>query len=181
MKAPHQKASVKPSSVRRIIFYGVLFFILCVAQISFFSQLSFLSATPNIVLCGVAAVALLDDRKCAVICGIATGSLIDALGGAGISLSPLTFMLVALMCSQIAKKMLPHFLSWLVMLIVASLSACAITAISIILSFGAETLKAVLLSLILPELISTYILSIPIFFIVRFGVRFAAAKATFKI
>ncbi|MBO5682616.1 MAG: hypothetical protein J6S10_01415 [Clostridia bacterium] len=179
--AQSQNAAVKPSAARRIIFYAAFLFIVCVAQISFFSQLTFLRATPNIALCAVAAVALLDDRKCAVVCGIATGFLVDALGGAGISLSPLTFMLVALICSQIAKKMLPHFLSWLVMLAFASVFASAITALSIIIGFGAGTLRAVALSLLLTELISSYIISIPIFFIVRLGVNFAASKATFKL
>ena len=179
--AQSQNTAVKPSTARRVIFYTVFFFLVCVAQISFFSQLTFLSATPNIALCGVAAVALIDERKCAVVCGIATGFLVDALGGAGISLSPLTFMLVALLCSQIAKKMLPHFLSWLVMLAFAAASASALTALSILISFGATTLKSVALSLLLPELIWSYIISLPIFFVVRLGVRFTASKATFKL
>ena len=98
----YQNTAVKLSVMRRVIIYGVLFFILCVAQTSFFGQLSFLSVVPNLALGGVAAVALLDEERCAIVCGIAAGFLADAIGGSGISLSPIIFMLVAIICAEIS-------------------------------------------------------------------------------
>jgi hypothetical protein len=113
MISSHQNGTSKISILRRAVLYGVLFFILSVAQCSFFSRLSFFSTIPNLVLGGVVAVALLDDQKTSVVCGIGAGFILDAIGGAGISLSPLTFMIAAIICSEISKKMLPHFLSWI--------------------------------------------------------------------
>ena len=96
MISSHQNVSAKFSILRRVILYGILFFMLSVVQCSFLSRLSFLSVVPNIVLGGVCAISLLDDQKTATVCGICAGFLLDAIGGAGISLSPLLFMIVAI-------------------------------------------------------------------------------------
>ena len=176
----YQNGAPKLSVMRRVIIYGVLFFILCIAQTSFFSQLSFLSVVPSLALGGVAAVSLLDDQRCAVVCGIAAGFLLDAIGGCGISISPLVFMLVAVICSEIAKKMLPHFLSWLIVMLVAALLGAMITALNFIISFGAISFSELLLSLLLPELLATYFISLPVFFFVKLCVRLADTKTKFK-
>lgn len=176
----HQNASIKLSVMRRAIFYGVLFFILCVAETSFFGQLSFLPVVPNLALGGVAAVALLDEERCAVICGIAAGFLADAIGGSGISLSPIIFLLVAIVCAEISKKMLPHFLSWLIIMLVAAVLGAFGTVLNIALN-SSVAISAIFKSVILPELLATYFISLPIFFLVKLCVRFSDAKTKFKI
>lgn len=175
-----QNASIKLSVMRRVIIYGILFFILCVAQTSFFGQLSFLSVVPNLALGGVAAVALLDEERCAVICGIAVGFLADAIGGTGISLSPIIFLLVAIVCAEISKKMLPHFLSWLLVMLAAVVIGAFGTILNIALNSSAA-ISAMLKSVILPEVLTTYFISLPIFFLVKLCVRFSDAKTKFKI
>lgn len=177
----YQNTAVKLSVMRRVIFYGVLFFILCVAATSFFGQLSFLSVVPNLALGGVAAVALLDEEKCAIVCGIAAGFLADAIGGSGISLSPIIFMLVAIVCAEISKKMLPHFLSWLVVMLVAAVLGAAGTVLNIFVNTSGVTITSIAKDLLLPELLATYFLSLPIFFLVKLSVRFSDAKTKFKI
>ena len=176
-----QNAGLKISVLRRVIFYGVLFFLLCILQTSFFARLSFLSVVPNLALGGVAAVALLDEERCAIICGIAAGFLADAVGGSGISLSPIVFMLVAIICSEISKKMLPHFLSWLVVMLVAAVLGAFATVLNIAVNFDGVAISAIFRSLLLPELLTTYFISLPIFFLVKLCVRFADAKTKFKI
>jgi len=177
----HQNAAIKLSVMRRVIFYGVLFFILCVAQTSFFGQLSFLPVVPNLALGGVAAVALLDEERCAVICGIAAGFLADAIGGSGISLSPIVFLLVAIVCAEISKKMLPHFLSWLIVMLAAAVVGAFGTVLNIAVNFTGVSIASVARSLLLPELLATYFISLPIFFLVKLCVRFSDAKTKFKI
>lgn len=176
-----QNASIKLSVMRRVIFYGVLFFILCVAETSFFGQLSFLSVVPNLALGGVAAVALLDEERSAVVCGIAAGFLADAIGGSGISLSPLIFMAVAIVCSEISKKMLPHFLSWLVIMLVAAVLGAMGTVLNIAVNTSGISIASIAKTLLLPELLATYFISLPIFFLVKLCVRFSDAKTKFKI
>ena len=163
-----------------MIFYGVLFFLLCVAQTSFFAQLSFLSVVPDLALGGVAAVALLDEERYALVCGIAVGFLTDAIGGAGISLSPLIFMIVAIVCAQISKKMLPHFLSWLVVMLIGAVLGMLGTMLNIVLN-SSVAISAIFGSVLVPELLATYFISLPIFFLVKLCVRFSDAKTKFKI
>ena len=176
-----QNAQLRPSVIRRVIFYGALFFLLCVAETSFFGQLSFLPVVPNLALGGVAAVALLDDERSAVVCGIAAGFLADAIGGSGISLSPIIFMITAIACSEISKKMLPHFLSWLVVMLAAAVLGALGTALNITVNAPAAEISVLVKSLLLPELLATYFISLPIFFLVKLCVRFSDAKNKFKI
>ena len=181
MMNSYQNSTASLSVIRRVIFYGVLFFLLSVLQGSFFGQLSFLSVVPNLALGGVAAVALLDDERSAAVCGIAAGFIADAIGGSGISLSPLLFLAAAIVCSEISKKMLPHFLSWLVLMLIAAVLGACMTVLNIIVSFDGVAISAIFKSLLLPELLATYIISLPIFFLVKLCVRFSDAKTTFKI
>lgn len=173
--------SSRSAITRRILIYGILFFILGIAQCSFFSGLSFLNAIPDIVMGAVVAISLLDSQKTAVVCGIGAGALIDALGGSGISLSPVFFMIIAIVCSEIAKKMLPNFLSWLIILIPAVAIRASFTLLNILLSFEGTLFSSVLKSILLPEALLTFIISLPIFFMVKLCVKIADAKNKFKI
>lgn len=181
MNISHRNQSVRGAVIKRIIIYGIMFFILGVAQCSFFNELSFLSAVPNIVLGGVAAIALFDSQRAAVICGISAGAMIDALGGSGISISPVALLCVALLCSEIAKKMLPSLISWILILLPAALVGSLFTVANIIISVKSFGFVAVLKSILLPEFILTIIFSIPLFFIVKLCSRLADAKNKFKI
>ncbi len=181
MNISHKNQSAIVAVTKRIIIYGIMFFILGVAQCSFFNELSFLSAVPNIVLGGVAAIALFDSQRTAVICGIVSGFMIDALGGSGVSLSPVALLCVALLCSEIAKKMLPSIISWVIILLPAALLGSLFTVVNILLSVGKFSFTAVFKTVLLPELILTVIFSIPLFFIVKLCARLADAKSKFKI
>ncbi|MBQ8141506.1 MAG: hypothetical protein IJ038_07425 [Clostridia bacterium] len=177
----HRRNDTPKSAVlKRVAAYGILFFILGVAQCSFFTNLSFLSAVPDIVLGAVAAVALLDTQKTAAICGIASGFMIDALGGSGLSLSPIVYFAIALICSELSKKMLQSFLSWIFVLAAASVLNSLFTYAYISLSFENAAFSAVFKSILLPEALTTAVFSLPIFFIVKLCVRIAEAKNKFK-
>lgn len=181
MNTLRRNQASKAALIKRIIIYGITFFILGVAQCSFFNELSFLSATPNIILGAVAAVSLLDSQRSAAVCGIAAGFMIDALGGTGISISPIALLCVALLCSEIARKILPTFISWVILLVPASLVGSVFTMANIFLLVGRFQISSVFKSILLPEFILTVIFSIPLFFIIKLCVRLADAKNKFKI
>ena len=181
MNTLRRNQASKAALIKRIIIYGITFFILGVAQCSFFNELSFLSATPNIILGAVAAVSLLDSQRSAAVCGIAAGFMIDALGGMGISISPIALLCVALLCSEIARKILPTFISWVILLVPASLVGSVFTMANIFLLVGRFQISSVFKSILLPEFILTVIFSIPLFFIIKLCVRLADAKNKFKI
>lgn len=167
--------------VKRILVWGATLFILAVAQCSFFTGLTFIPAVPNIVLGAVAAISVFDTQRTAAVCGIAGGFLCDALGGSGISLSPIALFLVAIVCSELSKKLIPSFLTWAALLIPASLVGAVFTLINISVSFGRPAFGYLLKSVLLPELLMTVLFSLPLFFIVKLCARLVDAKSKFKI
>ena len=167
--------------LRRILIYAPIFFLLGVAQCSFFTELFFISAVPNIVMGAIVTVALLDSQKTAAVCALASGFMIDALGSSGISLSPIAFFAVALAASEISKKMLPTFLSYLLVLIPSAIINSAFTVIKIFFETKELRFLSILKTILFPEFILTLIFSLPLFFIIRFFARMIDKKSKFKV
>ena len=167
--------------IRRILFYTPTFFILGVLQCSFFTELSFISAVPNIVMGAVAAVALLDSQNASFVCALASGFMIDALGSSGISLSPIAFLVVALVASEISKKILPTFISYFVVIIPSVVLNAIFTIIKIFFATKELRFLSILKPILLPEFILTLIFSLPLFFIIRALARAVNKKSKFKV
>ena len=167
--------------LRRIFIYTPLFFILGVAQCSFFTELSFISAVPNIVMGAIAAIALLDSQRASIVCALASGFMIDALGSSGISLSPIAFLVIALAASEISKKILPTFISYLAVLVPSAIINTAFTVIKIFFATKELRFLSILKTILLPEFILTLIFSLPLFFIIGFFARMVDKKSKFKV
>ncbi|MBO5415684.1 MAG: hypothetical protein J6A83_03555 [Clostridia bacterium] len=179
---PHRRNDINREAViKRILVWGALLFILAVAQCSFFTGLTFMPAVPNILLGAVAAISVFDTQRSAAVCGIAAGFLGDALGGSGISLSPLALLVVAIVSAELSKKLIPNFFTWAVLLIPASLIGSVFTFVNLFISFGRPSFASVFKSILLPELLMTVICSLPLFFIVKLCARLIDAKGKFKI
>lgn len=167
--------------LRRILIYTPLFFILGVAQCSFFTELSFISAVPNIVMGAIAAIALLDSQHTSIICALASGFMIDALGSSGISLAPISFLVIALVASEISKKILPTFISYLAVLVPSAIINTLFTVIKIFFATKELRVLSILKTILLPEFILTLIFSLPLFFIIRFLALIVDKKSKFKV
>ena len=153
--------------VRRALVFSPVIFLLAVAQCSFFAQLKILPAVPNLMIGVVVAIAMLDSQKSAVVCGISAGFVIDAIGASGLSFSPLFYMLCGALCGVFAKKMLPSFLSWAVNLTVFSVLSSLFTLINLVSRIDDVSLAEAFTGVLLPEMICTYVVCLPIFFIVK--------------
>lgn len=156
-------APIRPERIKRVVVYGVLLLLLAAAQCSFFGQLRFLPATPDLILCTLVAVLLRESGRTAAVFGIAGGLLLDATGSVGASLRPLFYLLVAVAVGLLAEKMLPSILSWLLLMIPALLLRAAFTLLTVILFVGREPILSVLRQVILPELIVTAVLGLPLY------------------
>ena len=115
----------------------------------------------------VVAVAMLDSQHSATVCGIGAGFVIDSIGSTGISFSPLFYMLCGAFCALLAKKMLPSFLSWVVELAIFSAVKGIYTLAGVYYSWSGAPIATVLLRTVLPEMICTFIVCLPIFFVVK--------------
>lgn len=167
MNKSHRPESSRQLFLRRAIVFSPVIFILAVAQCSFFAQLNFLPAVPDLMLGMVVAVAMLDSQKSAAVCGIGAGFVVDAIGAAGFSLSPVFYMLCGVFSATLAKKMLSGFLSFTVQLAVFSAVKTLFTLANLLYISTEISFLSVLLGILLPEFLCTLIISLPIYFIVK--------------
>ncbi len=61
--------------------YSIVLFILSIAQVTFFSKINVLGATPDLMLGAVLLIAMRDDQRVSSICGVVSGFLYCAMGG----------------------------------------------------------------------------------------------------
>ncbi len=153
--------------LRRLIVYGIAIFLIGVLQCSFFSRLAPFGSTPDLILCALCAIALLDNKKAALVCSIAAGYFIDALGAVAPSFSALFYLVAVTVAILIGEKLIPKLLSFLLLM----LPMLAIRGVGTYLALwiSAEKLPtlSVLPSVILPELLSTLTLCVPIYFLIK--------------
>lgn len=157
---------LRPELVKRIVIYGLLILFLSVAMSSFFANLRHLPATPDLMLGAVLAVAVVDDRRSAAIVALIGGMTVDALGGVGSSFSPLLYLSVLLTVGILSEKMLPRFLSWLILLLPSLLLRALFTIVGFWIYTGGGTVSGIVSEVLLPEAICTLIFSLPLYFLV---------------
>jgi rod shape-determining protein MreD len=164
---PLSSSGQKRMLLRRLIVYGIAIFFIGVLQCSFFSRLSPFGATPDLILCTVCAIALLDSKKSAAICSIAAGYFIDALGATSPSFSALFYLVAATLAIIIGEKLIPRLLSFLILMLPLLALRGIGTYFNIWIAIRRLPPPSVFLSIILPELISTLVLCIPIYFLIK--------------
>jgi hypothetical protein len=160
--------NVRPELIKRIVIYGILIFLVANTQCSFFAQLKICPATPDLIIGIVLAVAMLDSTRSAAAVGISAGFVSDALGNVGsLSFSALFYLVCAVILGTLACKMLPKFLSFICLLIPALTLRALYTALCLYLKVGSIPPLSLLGSVLLPEIIVTAILCIPLYPIVK--------------
>ncbi len=153
--------------LRRIIVYSISFFLLGVLQCAFFSKLKPFGATPDIVLGGICAVLMLDNKRAAAVCAVAAGYFIDALGAAMPSFTPVFYLLAVALISAFAEKMMPSIVSFAV----AMLAFCALGAIftwlGMCLTYSALVPILTVWQTLVRTALSTLICSLPVYFVIK--------------
>ena len=124
-------------------------------------------ATPDLMLGAVIALTLLDGRASAAIVAVAGGVCVDALGGVGVSLSPMLYLAAVLTVGLLSEKMLPSFLSFMLLLL-PSLVLRALFSVFGVWAFVGEIAfpSGFLGGVLLPEALSTFVFCLPIYFLV---------------
>ena len=165
--------------LKRVMIYGLLTLVLGSAQCAFFPILSFCPRTPDLILAMLVAIAMLDGEGPAAICAVACGFFIDAIGGSGVALSPLIYFLTVFVISFYTEKVLKSFPAFLLLLIPAlvcraiSTYICASIADRVFPSFW------MIGHVILPEMLCTAILAIPVYFLLKLCVKPLQAHGRF--
>ena len=171
MKRDSKKSLFGVNTVRRIIIYGVCILILGCAQCAFFPVLKICPATPDLIMGMLLAITLLDGPVSAAVAAIGAGFFIDAVGGAGLALSPLIYLLYVFTISVFSGKMLKSFFSFIILLLPTLIYRAAATYICFSLNIGALAPLGCFEKIILPEAISTALLCLPVYFIIKLCTR----------
>lgn len=153
--------------LRRIMIYSAVFFVLGVAQCSFFSYLKPFGATPDIVLGGICGIIMLDNKKASAVCAVAAGYFIDAIGAIPPSFSPLFYLLCVAALGRVCDKMMPRFISFAVLMLPATLLRAVYTYANLWLVTKALPGVTALTSVILPEMLSTFVICLPVYFVIK--------------
>ena len=165
MRGGMRGTGLSPEVTKRVVVYGLLLLLLGSAQVSFFARVVWLPAIPDLLLGTVVALSLLESERVAVVAAIGGGFLIDALGSVGVSLSPILYLIVALAICPLAAKMLPRFLSWALLMLPALVLRMAYGALRLLLTAGRGALPEALKQILLPELLTTLLLCVPLYFL----------------
>ena len=159
----YKKRKQTEASLRRILIYSALFFLLAVAESSFFGSLRLLPATPDLILGALTVIAVTDSRETALVSAIVGGVMADALLSTGIYLTPIFFFAVALILNPISKKMMRSYLSWLTLLPIALLLRALYTVGRAYLFGSGPGFAELLRYAVLPEVICTAIFSLALY------------------
>ena len=180
MTANHQSGNENRALLRRILIYGAAIFVLGILQCSFFSRLRPFGAVPDLMLGTVCAIALLDGKSASIVSAVCAGYFIDTLGAVSPSFSPLFYLLCATISALLAEKLIPKFISFaLAMLPLLALKAIY-TLISVTAAYGSFPALSAALRLLVSETLSTAIVCIPVYFLIKLCTIPICARSKFS-
>ena len=169
MQGNLNKSGISQGLARRIIIFGLMTLVLGCAQCAFFPLLDFCPATPDLILGMLLAIALLDSIKSAAITAVCAGFFVDAIGSLGLALSPIVYLLFVLIVGALSGKVLKSFASFILLLIPSLIYRGTATLLChlFVSGAGASSTAQLLRTVVLPEMLTTGLLCLPIYFIVK--------------
>ena len=165
---------------RRIFIYSLAAFVLGVLQCSFFARLQIFGATPDLLLGSICAIVLLDDKRVAMVYAVAAGYFIDAIGAVPPSFSPLFYLVFALIAATIAEKLIPRFLSYVLLTLPVIFLGALFTFVELWISVGALPSLTAWLGIALREMLCTFVLCLPVFFLIKLCTLPIGARSKFS-
>lgn len=160
------RKEIRPDMVKRIVLYGILLLFLAALQCSFFARLQFLPATPDLILCAVLGILLLDSDSAAFVSAVAGGLMLDAVGGLGVAWSALFYLIVAAVMSLTVKKVMPGLASFLVLLLPSLLLRAGFTALHVWMSGNLLSASELVKKILLPEAVITFLCGFAVYALV---------------
>lgn len=172
IKEQAREPLLSSKTLGKCLLFFLLLFLVSSAQVSFFSAAAFFSATPDILLAAVVGLAVADGERTGAVSGIVAGVLAEALGGTGIMLMPVFYMLVGYIFGVVTRFFLNrNFASWIVYMLLASGARGVWSLLHLAATEARFDLPTVFSRIIIPEFFMTLIFSIPIYFLCRLCAR----------
>jgi uncharacterized membrane protein len=154
--------------IRFLTVAAVVLFVAGLLQTSFFQWLDLFGTIPDLTLILVCGVAFYLGPVDGALLGLVGGVILEALGGYGLALSPLWYLVVGVGFGALSGKMFRgkfwHFIVYM------SFVCCAksfYTLARVLLSSGADRLGSVIFRTLFPEFFATLFIAILLFVPVR--------------
>ncbi len=145
-----------------------LILLLSVLQVTVLERLFGSFAVPELMILLTLCYAFLRGRQAGAVVGIASGFVLEAMGGVGIAVLPLFYMLFGWFVGIYARTNLDkRFVSYLFYVLFALLVRAALSIFYVYLNFDAASLPTVLLHVVLPEVAMTAAAALVIFFPIK--------------
>ncbi len=169
------RGEVTLQGIVKYALYAVVMLFILLMKTTFFTRFRLFGASPDVLIAAVAAIGLFEGAQAGAVFGLVTGFAADALGGVGVVLLPLPYMLVGYICGAVASDYYRR--SWLLFLVfdIGALFVRALTTLFyIMLTWHGFDLSVIIGEVIVPEMISTFFISpvpalmlVPVFLIFR--------------
>lgn len=138
--------------------YGVMLFILGVLQVSFFSRVNILGATPDILFGAVCALSMLESREVASICGIVSGVIYCSLGGAAYPIYIAFSFLCGYILPHVSTRLLGRsYPSYLMLAAIAFALKAAYNLLEAFVTSYSASLFHILIGFAVPEYVSSLV------------------------
>lgn len=151
---------VTVSEVVKHVIYAIAGLLLILLQISFFPKIRPFGAAPDVLIVAVFAVAMFENERVGAVFGLAVGFVVEAVGGIGVSLLPLVYMLVGYICGVVATEYYKRsFVLFLIFDASILLVRMFTTLMYIVFTWSVVDLSVVLPKVLIPEALSTLVIS----------------------
>ena len=137
---------------------GIMILVFSSLQVSLFGKMRPFGAVPDVMLCLVLGIAFFKGEYAGAITGISAGFVIEAIGGQGMTLLPLVYLLYGYVGGAYARAVYPkRFLPYLFYLFCGLILRAATTLLYACMTWETVNIPVILLYSVLPEMGGTAI------------------------
>lgn len=163
-----QSARMRRLTWRYTLLLGALLLLLALLQVSFFSKIRLIDATPDLMIIAVLCLSFFGGRHMGAVVGIAAGFLIDSLGATGIVLLPLCYFLLGYLAGHFASRSSRQgYVTYLAYLGITLLYRAAITFVYVLITYESLQFGALLTQVLLPEMLNTALAGLALYFPIK--------------
>lgn len=150
-----------------LTYLGLLCFF-AVLQTAFFSRFGLFDSTPDLMFAGVITISMFEGEKGGGIAGIAAGFLIESIGGVGLSLLPLPYMLCGYICGLCFNYIYNrNFATWALFILISFIFREVFTLMYISIIRPSTSFFYAFRSVLLPEYFSSVLAAPLLYFLIR--------------
>ncbi len=154
------KSGVTGSEVVKYCVYAVMGLFLVLLQLTFFTRFRPFDSTPDILIIAVAMIAMYENERAGAIFGVAIGFVAEALGGTGLSLLPLVYMLIGWFGGIAASE---YYKRSVLLFLIFDVGACTVrmfvTLIYVVCIWETADMSVIFPNVLVPEMLSTFVMA----------------------